>query len=76
MLGSGDVFIAGSEYFFDAGNRFCAVSESGDGLRAADTGDFADAQKICGGEKLMVGLGADGDDARNVCNLRGDGSHE
>jgi hypothetical protein len=76
LLGGGDVFVAGPEEFFDAWNRFRAVSQSCDGLRAADAGDFPDAKHICGHEKFAIRLWADSHNAVHTGDLGGDGGHE
>ncbi len=49
-LGGGDEAIAGAEDFIDARNRTRAVSESGNGLRAADARDFFHAQTLGGSQ--------------------------
>ena len=76
LLGGGDVFIAGPKKFFNVRNGLCAVGERSDRLRAADTGDLVETEKMCCSEQFVVRFRADGENAPNTGNLRGYDGHE
>ena len=76
LFGGRDVFVPRAEDFFNVGNRLCAVSEGGDRLCTADSGDLPGAQEACGCEQLGIRPGTDSDDTRNASDFGWDGRHD
>ena len=76
LFGGGNVLIARAEDFLHAGNRLCAISESGNRLRPANARDFLDSEKSRRCQELGIWFGANGDDARNAGDFGGDRSHD
>jgi hypothetical protein len=52
------------------------MGKSGYGMRAADTIELRDAEKMRRGKSLWRGLGRNYGDARDARYLRGNGRHE
>src|SRR5260370_28893684 len=76
LFGGGDIFIAGSKDFFYERNRVCFISERGDRLRSANTGDLFDTEEVRCCQQLGMWPWANGNDMRNSGNLRRDRCHD
>ena len=75
-LGGGDVEISGADNFGHTRNTGGSVGQGGDGVCPAETIELGDAEEMSGGKSLKRGPWRDDDDARDACDLRGDGGHE
>ena len=76
LLGGSDITIAGTKDLFHGFDAPGSIGQSGDGLGTTDARQARYAQQTGGGKQLVIGTGADNDDAFYAGNMRGDDGHD